>query len=136
MSYSTTALRIPIIGLAAEARNPSFVVKHPTLNCYYSDSGRGIDGQGSVDAWEKQADGSLKKLNSQRSGGQGPCHLSVHPNGKCLFVANYSGSSSNYLYAITILVQPSSSSSISSLEKRVIYIRTIEIRKRFNNDAV
>ena len=82
---------IKILGLAAEARNPSFVVKHPTLNCYYSDSGRGIDGQGSVDAWEKQADGSLKKLNSQRSGGQGPCHLSVHPNGKCLFVANYSG---------------------------------------------
>lgn len=82
---------IKILGLTAEARNPSFIVKHPTLERFYSVSGQGIDGQGSVDAWERLADGSLKKLNSQRSGGQGPCHLSVHPSGKYLFVANYSG---------------------------------------------
>ena len=82
---------IQICGLAAESLGASYVVKHPTLNYYYSVSSVRVNGQNSVDAWEKQADGTLKKINSQASGGQGPCHLALHPSGKSLFVANYSG---------------------------------------------
>ena len=38
-------------------------------------------------------DGSLKLLNTVRSGGAGPTYVSVHPNGRFLLVANYFGGS-------------------------------------------
>ena len=38
-------------------------------------------------------DGSLKLLNTVNSGGKGPAHLSVHPNGRFVLVANYFGGS-------------------------------------------
>ncbi len=82
---------IKIMGLAAPASRPSYVVKHPQKNFYYSVSENANSGTGQIDAWKLNSDGSLKKLNSQSSGGQGPCHLTVHPSGKCLFAANYNG---------------------------------------------
>jgi len=49
---------------------------------------------GSVSAFAVDpADGSLKMLNSVNSGGKGPAHLSVHPSGKFVLVANYFGGS-------------------------------------------
>lgn len=38
-------------------------------------------------------DGTLKPLNTVRSGGAGPTYVSLHPSGKFLFVANYFGGS-------------------------------------------
>jgi 6-phosphogluconolactonase len=38
-------------------------------------------------------DGSLKLLNTVSSGGKGPAHLSVHPSGRFVLVANYFGGS-------------------------------------------
>ncbi len=38
-------------------------------------------------------DGSLKPLNTVRSGGAGPTYVSLHPSGKFLLVANYFGGS-------------------------------------------
>ena len=35
-------------------------------------------------------DGRLKMMNSQSSEGRGPCHVSCHPDGSHIFVANYS----------------------------------------------
>ncbi len=40
-----------------------------------------------------QTSGYLTKLNTVSSGGAGPAHLSVHPSGKYVFVANYAGGS-------------------------------------------
>jgi 6-phosphogluconolactonase len=37
--------------------------------------------------------GALAPLNRQPSGGAGPCHVSVSPDGRHVFVANYSGGS-------------------------------------------
>ena len=49
---------------------------------------------GSVSAYSiDQATGQLKLLNSVSSGGAGPTHVSVHPSGRFLFVANYFGGS-------------------------------------------
>lgn len=49
---------------------------------------------GSVSAFEvSDADGKLKLLNSVSSGGKGPAHLSLHPSGKFVLVANYFGGS-------------------------------------------
>jgi 6-phosphogluconolactonase (cycloisomerase 2 family) len=50
--------------------------------------------EGTVSAFSVNAqDGSLKLLNTVRSGGAGPTYVSLHPNGKFLFVANYFGGS-------------------------------------------
>ena len=49
---------------------------------------------GSVSAFAiDRKDGSLKLLNTVGSGGAGPAHLSIHPSGKFVLVANYFGGS-------------------------------------------
>jgi 6-phosphogluconolactonase (cycloisomerase 2 family) len=54
----------------------------------------GNDKQGTISSFSvDQADGSLKLLNTVRSGGAGPTYISLHPGGKHLFVANYFGGS-------------------------------------------
>src|SRR6187431_2105643 len=52
----------------------------------------GKDKEGSVSAFAvDRADGTLKLLNTVRSGGAGPTYVSVHPSGRFLLVANYFG---------------------------------------------
>lgn len=53
----------------------------------------GDNESGSVSAFAIEKDGTLKLLNSVSSGGKGPAHLSVHPSGKFVLVANYFGGS-------------------------------------------
>ncbi len=53
----------------------------------------GPEEAGSVSAFAVEADGSLRLLNTVSSGGKGPAHLSVHPSGKFVLVANYFGGS-------------------------------------------
>jgi 6-phosphogluconolactonase (cycloisomerase 2 family) len=54
----------------------------------------GPDKQGTVSAFAvDRADGSLRLLNTVRSGGAGPTYVSVHPRGRHLLVANYFGGS-------------------------------------------
>src|SRR5687768_6034393 len=54
----------------------------------------GDDKQGSVSAFGvDRTDGTLKLLNTARSGGAGPTYVSVHPGGRHLLVANYFGGS-------------------------------------------
>jgi 6-phosphogluconolactonase (cycloisomerase 2 family) len=54
----------------------------------------GVEEAGSVSAFEvSPIDGKLKLLNSVSSGGKGPAHLSIHPSGRFVLVANYFGGS-------------------------------------------
>ena len=54
----------------------------------------GDEEAGSVSAFAiNQTDGKLKLLNAESSGGKGPAHLSIHPSGKFVLVANYFGGS-------------------------------------------
>ena len=54
----------------------------------------GDEEAGSVSAFAiNSADGQLKLLNTVSSGGKGPAHLSVHPSGRFVLVANYFGGS-------------------------------------------
>jgi 6-phosphogluconolactonase len=47
---------------------------------------------GSVSAFSiNRSNGNLTRLNTVSSGGAGPAHLSVHPSGKYVLVANYAG---------------------------------------------
>jgi 6-phosphogluconolactonase (cycloisomerase 2 family) len=53
----------------------------------------GENESGTVSAFAIENDGSLRLLNSVSSGGKGPAHLSVHPSGQFVLVANYFGGS-------------------------------------------
>jgi 6-phosphogluconolactonase len=66
---------------------PTYMAFHPTRKFAYalSESDPGSIVAFSVDG----ATGGLTRLNQAASAGDGPAHVSVHPSGKWLFVANY-----------------------------------------------
>jgi 6-phosphogluconolactonase len=80
--------------LAAEMGSPSFVTIHPNGKFLYAvGEGGGKDG-GPVVAFALDAKtGALTKLNDNKSGGGGPCHIVVSPKGDYAAVANYGGGS-------------------------------------------
>ncbi len=87
--------------LAAEAVSPSFLAIHPTGRFLYAvgevDSFQGKKGGGVVAFAIDAKSGALSPLNSQSSGGAGPCHLIVDKTGKNVLVANYGGGSTAVL---------------------------------------
>jgi 6-phosphogluconolactonase (cycloisomerase 2 family) len=75
--------------------NPAWVAFNPSRTHLYSANEtatfRGAS-SGSVSAYAvDRSSGRLTLLNTESSGGAGPCHLSVHPSGKYVFTANYAG---------------------------------------------
>ena len=83
-------------GLVGETANPSFLAIHPSNKFLYAVGEVGnFEGKktGAVTAFAVNADGTLKQLNAQSSGGSGPCHLVVDKAGKNVLVANYGGGS-------------------------------------------
>jgi 6-phosphogluconolactonase len=82
--------------LAAEMTNPTFLAVHPNGKTLYAIGEIGNFGgkkSGSVAAFKIGADGKLTLLNTQSSGGAGPCHVMVDATGKCVLAANYGGGS-------------------------------------------
>jgi len=84
-------------GLAAETKDPSFLAIHPSKKYLYAVGEVGeFQGKktGAVTAFAIDPQtGKLTPLNSQSSGGTGPCHIVVDKEGRCALVANYSGGS-------------------------------------------
>jgi 6-phosphogluconolactonase (cycloisomerase 2 family) len=79
----------------ASDANPSWLAFDPSRTHLYSanetDTYQGA-GSGSVTAWSiDRSSGHLTALNTVSSEGAGPAHLSVHPSGKYVLVANYAG---------------------------------------------
>ncbi|NJC74014.1 lactonase family protein [Planosporangium thailandense] len=69
---------------------PSWLVAHPQAPVLYAVSE--LD-DGAVNALAIAADGSLRPLSRQPSGGSAPCHLSVTGDGRYLLCANYGSGS-------------------------------------------
>jgi 6-phosphogluconolactonase len=65
--------------------DPSFLAWHPSGRYLYAVS----ESAGRLLAFERAADGSLRPLGDQPTGGDSPCHLSVDPTGTHVVVANY-----------------------------------------------
>jgi len=84
-------------GLHVMGTSPSALVLNASRTRLYSANETeriGDNEAGSVSAFAVDpADGSLTLLNSVNSGGKGPAHLSIHPNGRFVLVANYFGGS-------------------------------------------
>lgn len=80
--------------VAAEMASPSFVTIHPNKKFLYAvGEGGGKDG-GPVVAFALDAKtGALTKLNEDKSGGPGPCHIVISPKGDFAAIANYGGGS-------------------------------------------
>lgn len=72
--------------------NPSFVALSPNKRVLYavSETGPDVDTVAYVYAYALQGD-SMTLLNRQPSYSFAPCHVSVHPSGRYVFVANYVG---------------------------------------------
>jgi len=88
LNTETGALQTP--KELAGAENPSFLAISFGGDFLYSVAEKE---EGKVFSWSVAPDASLTKLNEQPSGGAGPCHISISPSGRVLFVANYTGGS-------------------------------------------
>ncbi|MBT2322716.1 lactonase family protein [Variovorax paradoxus] len=67
-------------------RNPASLARHPTLPMLYAANEFEA---GSVSAFRIGANGALSFLAEMACGGKDPAHISVHPDGRFLFTANY-----------------------------------------------
>ncbi len=74
-------------GEDAKLRNPSSLARHPTLPLLYAANEFGA---GSISTFRIGRDGSLAFISEMSCGGKDPAYISVHPDGKFLFTANYS----------------------------------------------
>lgn len=95
LKLSTGELGAP--SLAGEMTNPSFLALHPTKKYLFavgevSEVG-GKKGGGVAGFAIDLGTGKLSLINQQSSGGAGPCHIVVDPEGKNALVANYGGGS-------------------------------------------
>jgi 6-phosphogluconolactonase len=71
--------------------NPSFLIVSPGENYVYAVNETHGSNPGKVSSFSfDKENGSLKFLNSELTGGDDPCHLTLSNDGKWLFVANYS----------------------------------------------
>ena len=81
--------------LFEDGSNPSWLAVHPSGNYLYAANEiSNFEGtpSGAVTAYKiDRLSGYLTRLNTVSSQGAGPAHLSVHPTGKYVFVANYYG---------------------------------------------
>jgi 6-phosphogluconolactonase len=70
----------------AKLRNPASLARHPKLPMLYAANEFEA---GSVSAFRIGANGALSFVAEMACGGKDPAHLSVHPDGRFLFTANY-----------------------------------------------
>ena len=80
----------------SNAIRPGFIIIHPDgQHLYATDTSRDVpEKKGhSVSAYRIEKSGMLNDLNTQPSGGEGPCHISLSPNAQYLLAANYRGGS-------------------------------------------
>ena len=85
------------VSVATGAGNPSFLALHSSKRFLYAASEvHEFDGkkQGAVYAYAINTDtGELTYINSQGTGGEGPCHVRVDATGRFVLAANYHGGS-------------------------------------------
>lgn len=84
----TTFMDIPSPSFITLSKNRKFLYALSEIDDYSK------AGDGSITAFSVDTrNGTLAKINTVSSGGAVPAHLSVHPSGKYLLVANYMGGS-------------------------------------------
>lgn len=88
----------PIDSIPSGDKDPTWLAFNPAKTHLYAANSGGGGKNGSVTAFSiDPANGDLKMLNTVDAQGTGSTHCSLHPSGKWLFVANYSGGNSAVL---------------------------------------
>lgn len=72
--------------LVAPAAMPTFLAVHPLADRLYAVSEQD---PGAVVSYKVASDCAVRRTSSMASGGAGPCHLLIHPQGQWVYVANY-----------------------------------------------
>jgi 6-phosphogluconolactonase len=93
-----------LLGLAAEAENPTFLALSPDAKYLYAanevDSFNGTKG-GGVSAFTVDAKaGKLTAINAVSAMGAGTCHVDVDKTGQAVFCANYTGGSASSFHVL------------------------------------
>jgi 6-phosphogluconolactonase len=87
------SMRFDLLQTIFSKESPMYVAVGPDKKFLYSANMGSITGKlewGSVTAYSiNRASGKLTIVSDQFSYGDGPCHLSIHPSGKYLFVSHY-----------------------------------------------
>lgn len=73
-------------GASLELPAPSYLAWHPNGHTLYAVNQLS---EGMVSQLDADADGNLELVGQVGTGGDGPCHLAIGPDSRCLFVANY-----------------------------------------------
>jgi 6-phosphogluconolactonase len=88
LHYDTVTNQLTLVGIVAPVASPSFIMLDATKKFLYSGN---ESGSGSASAFSVNSNsGALRFLNTVGVGGQ-PAHVMVHPGGKYLLTANYTG---------------------------------------------
>lgn len=87
-TYDPQTGRLTATGTLAGVANPSFLAVSGTRLFAVNEQPNGT-----VTAVSLPAGGKPTVLNTQSTGGSGPCHLSIHPGGRYLLSANYDSGS-------------------------------------------
>lgn len=74
--------------LSAETNNPSFLAFSPDNTRLFAVQ---ETGEGLANSYTVNADGTLMPVNTVSGAGNGPCHLTVSPDGTVLLTASYGG---------------------------------------------
>lgn len=96
--FDSTTGKLSPLGLAVKTPSPSYLALHPNGRFLYAVNEishfQRMTANGSVSAFSiDSSTGMLKLMNAQASQGDGPCHLALGSQGKCVIVANYNNGS-------------------------------------------
>ena len=87
------SMRFDLLQTIFSKESPMYVAVSPDKKFLYSANMSGLPGKpewGSITAYSiNQTSGKLAIVSDQFSYGDGPCHLSIHPSGKYIFVSHY-----------------------------------------------
>lgn len=79
-----------LVGVVAETTSPAFLARHHDGRHLYAVN---ESAEAAVTAYAIGDDGALSELGSEPTGGNGACHLVVHPSGRYVLSANYGSGS-------------------------------------------
>jgi 6-phosphogluconolactonase len=95
--FDRNASKFELIQTVRGKSGPSFLSIHPNKRYLYSVNREGMqpsDQHGSVSSFRIDvSNGKLSLINEQSSMGAGPCHVSVDPRGRQVYVSNYNSGS-------------------------------------------
>lgn len=89
-SFNTDDAKSVLVSSTDSAANPSYIALAGDILYAANETGGADPGRVSAYSFDKN-NGELTFLNSQLSGGDAPCYVSVTKNGKWVAVGNYSG---------------------------------------------